>query len=146
MFGFSKFFKELFAEDKICIHSKLLGLFKEIPKEKAIRDIDFLLLNFPENEVKNYFKKVIEKKQRLFPPFIEALTAGHFTANPAESINHIIRGLKKNSELCDEINLLNEKLPGDVYNSRIQFRKFEQELIEKIIFYVTTKKNILIML
>jgi len=52
-------FKELSAEDKISMHSKLLGLFKEISKEKATRDIDFLLLNLPENEMKNYFKKTI---------------------------------------------------------------------------------------
>jgi len=44
-------FKKLPAEDKICMYSKVLSLFKEIPKEKAVKDIDFLLLNLPENDV-----------------------------------------------------------------------------------------------
>ena len=41
----------------------------------------------PQGEVKKYFMdNLLENKFNLFPPFIEAFSAGHYTTNAAEKI------------------------------------------------------------
>jgi len=124
-------YKEISAENKLKIHSKILNLFNQSSEEKANKDLLWLEEMIPEGSLKKYFLELKEKKQSLFPPFIKTFTGGHFTTNIAESINNIIRSLRKSSGLTEEIELLKSKLPGDVYQSNIRLTKFQMKFLEK---------------
>ena len=124
-------YKDLSALEKIKSHSKIIGLFKDISTQKALADIEYLKNNLPSGEVKKYFvDNLLPNQSNLFPPFIETFSAGHFTTNPAESINHIIRGLRRSRDLMEESHLLFEKLPIDVSISNVKITKFQKSLID----------------
>ena len=79
--------------------------------------------NLPQGEAKKYFlDNLLANKYNLFPPFIEAFSAGHYTTNAAESINNIIRRLRRSSELTDEIKLHFDKLPSDISEPNIRLK------------------------
>jgi len=135
-------FTNLNVEEKIKLHAKILGLYNCISKGKANEDIEYVNQHLPEGEIKKYFLTQIEKKSKKFPAFISAFTGGHFTTNPAESINNITRGLKKSSEICEEISLLQERLPGPIYNSNIKLTVYQKDFVEKKPILKFYKKNL----
>ena len=59
-------FPNIQVEKKIALHSKILGLFGEISREKAERDIAYLNEELPEGDIKTYVLKLFEKKVCYF--------------------------------------------------------------------------------